>query len=181
MNHDDNIKLRIRRIAESSDLRGVVPFALAALLLSGCVTSSGKLPSDHGGGVGLLNNGDLVSIKRDGSLGANCLACRAGERIDDCTRRAEERKTAVCSTPADDAMKSDALSLPQPTSSSARQAKGVQLAAARAVPVLARGGLTCWGRNSARGIWEPVVPPTSNCTEHHPPKVLIPYCTCPDH
>ena len=145
-----------------STFSGVVLIAFSAVLAAGCVTNP-LTPPDHGGGIGLLNSGELVSIKSDGTLG-----------------RANRRDLPRCSIPGKGEY-SNAQEQLQLGSSNDRGLGGLQLAASRDVRAVAQSGLTCWGVNTATGKWEVVSPPHAGCNEHWPPKVFIPYCTCTPH
>lgn len=162
-----------------STFSGVVLIAFSAVLAAGCVTNP-LTPPDHGGGIGLLNSGELVSIKSDGTLGPRCVVCRAGESGEACEDRANRRDLPRCSIPGKGEY-SNAQEQLQLGSSNDRGLGGLQLAASRDVRAVAQSGLTCWGVNTATGKWEVVSPPHAGCNEHWPPKVFIPYCTCTPH
>ena len=125
--------------------RGAAVVAILALVLSGCASMEPRVAESanatgfnritgHGGGVAIMNSGEYVVVRPDGTLSARCFMCTgSGMSEDACRRTAARRGIPMCHAPADQ----DAAH------SAAKPAMLTAAGSRKSVPATARGGVMC--------------------------------------
>ena len=136
---------RLRKRSSALMGRGGAVVAILAVMLSACTSMEPRVAESttatgfdritgHGGGVAIMNSGEYVVIRPDGSLSARCYMCTgSGMSEDACQRTAARRGVPMCHAPANGAATPDGLQ-PAVSSSPAAQASGA------GTP---RGGVMC--------------------------------------
>ena len=130
--------------ARRANWQGVAALAVLAAMLSACTPAQrvsentaqgfGRI-TGHGGGVAIMNSGEYVVIRPDGSLSARCYMCSGPrEREAACQQTAARRGIEMCHPPGSHAAAPGAA---QPAMLSAAGAPG------GAAPVARSGGLMC--------------------------------------